>query len=170
MWRACWGNLSKGFKTAPIRANLRFMQTSIKPIASFRWPRWPFQKGAADKIGGIQRKMLYILAGVRPRASETPAAYVQRRRSIAGGYVATVGKWSRDWARSLKSWHDHVERHHDPWAWSWPLLHWHDSDWLKRQREAASSVSESRTRTRVIRARPQRRWEEGLRDALPAAA
>ena len=114
--------------------------------------------------------MLFILAGVGPRVSESPAAYVQRRWSIAGVYVATVGKWSRDWARSVKSSHDHVERHHDPWAWSWPLLHWHASDRLQSQREAASSANESRTRTRGVGARPQRRWEEGLRDAVPAAA
>ncbi|CAK0801965.1 unnamed protein product, partial [Prorocentrum cordatum] len=32
MWRAFWGNMSKGLQTAPIWTKLRFMQTFIKPI------------------------------------------------------------------------------------------------------------------------------------------
>ena len=163
MWKAFWGNHTQGLISSPMPCKLRFLQGAIQSIASFRWSRWPFQKSAADKLDGVQRKMIYILARVRPRPTEDVAAFVQRRRSVAGGFIGTAGKWSLAWGQSLKSWYDHVDRRHDPWAWSWPLIHWHDDEWIQTQRAAASAQNESRTRTRAYRGKPNRRWTEGYR-------
>ena len=63
----------------------------------------------------------------------------------------------------LKNWHAHVDRRHDPHAWSPHLLSWRGNQWLSIQRLWNSAHGESRTNTRVFRGKVHRQWEEGLK-------
>ena len=44
MWRSFYGNLSEGLLTSNETTKLRFLNTSIATIPSFRWARWPYQE------------------------------------------------------------------------------------------------------------------------------
>ena len=44
MWRSFYGNLTPGLVRASVAAKMRFLQSSIRSLASFRWSRWPYQR------------------------------------------------------------------------------------------------------------------------------
>ena len=109
--------------------------------------------------------MIAILMRIKPAEGEPYDAFCQRRHIIAGKQASKSGRWSLRWATSIDKWAAHVDRKHDSMAWSHIILGWHGGFWLDLQRLFNSSGSESRTRTRAVRGKVQRRWEEGLDDA-----
>ena len=169
MWRSFFGNLSRGLLASPESTKMRFPLSSIASIGSFRWPRWPYQQSYADRLDTIQRKMVGILMKVRPSAGETVESYRRRRRKLTNGSATKVGLWSHLWAKSMRTWHSHVQRGHDARAWSGPLLRFRPLGWLNLQRLTASKANESRTRTRAYRGYVHRRWCEGLEAAQQVA-
>ena len=162
MWRSFYGNLTQGLLSSSEKVKARFLNANILAVASSRWARWPYQKSYGSGLDSIQRKMLAHLLQIKPAEGEPFDAFVQRRHIICGHKASSVGRWSSKWAQGVVNWSEHVERRHDPKAWSHTALGWHDSQWLHFRRLIESSIGESRTRTRCIRGAPQRRWEEGL--------
>ena len=165
MWRSFYGNLSKGLPQAGRHAKFRSLQTSIQPIASFRWARWPFQRSYAGQLDRIQLKMLATMLGIAPKPAEPFDASAERRHREAGRLAAACGRWSNAWARSLTTWNDHLHRRHNTGTWAPALLRWHDQGWLSWRRLLESIGSESRTRTRAYRGKAHRIWEESLNEA-----
>ena len=163
MWRSFFGNMSRGLGGATQKAKMRFLRTSISPIAGFRWSRWPFQDTYAASLDRIQRRMISALMQIKPAPHEGLDDFVKRRHIISGKVATKSGRWSHMWAQSIGKWNDHVQRKHDPTTWSAPLLEWHGPEWLQLQRLiASSSTQESRTNTRAYRGKVHRRWSEGL--------
>jgi hypothetical protein len=166
MWRSFFGNYGKGLRKCTKVAKMRFLRSSISPIASFRWARWPYQVTYASKLDTVQRQMIGMMMGIRPRPHEDAQDFTRRRRLTTGHVASRHGRWSAAWRDSLMSWHAHVTRNHDTKAWSLPLLEWHSDDWLDEQRLLSSSgPTESRTDTRARSGKPHKRWSEGLQQA-----
>ena len=162
MKRAFYGNLTPGLRRSGKAAKLRFLDSSVRSIARFRWPRWPFTRELADKLDACQRKFLYALFPVQPRLDEQIDEFFARRHRAASRLASASGRWSTIWLGDLRKWHAHVQRKHDPHTWSHHLLDWKGHQWLTLQRLWNSARGESRTGTRVSRGKPRRRWEEGL--------
>ena len=110
-------------------------------------------------------KMIATLIRIRPANDEPYDAFCQRRHIVTGKKASKSGRWSESWARSVHNWAAHVDRKHDNRAWSHILLGWRGGFWLEMQRFIKSRGRESRTRTRTVRGKVQRRWEEGLQEA-----
>ena len=165
MWRAFCGNLSASLLLSSENVRMRFLKSSIVSVASSRWARWPYQRSFADKLGRVQRKMIANLMNIKPVEGEAFDAFCQRRHIVTGIKTSKVGRWSQQWAASIDSWAAHIDRKHDDKAWSHVILGWHDGMWLQWQRFLQSSGHESRTRTRAVRGKVHRRWEEGLEEA-----
>ena len=166
MWRSFFGNMSDGLLQSPLEVKLRFLNRCISPNAAFRWARWPYHHGYAAKLDRTQRKMISNLLQIRPKPSEAYEDFSKRRRLFCGRQASKHGRWSHFWAESICSWNDHVMRNHDNKAWSTSLLHWHGESWLALQRQVASrGATDSRTGTRAVRSKVQKRWFEGAQAA-----
>ena len=120
----------------------------------------------ASKLDIVQRQMIGMMMEIRPRPHEDVEDFMRRRRLTTGQLASHHGRWSTAWRDSVVSWHAHVQRNHDSKAWSLPLLEWHSEQWLDEQRLLCSSGAESRTGTRMSSGKPQRRWSEGLKQAV----
>ena len=162
MRRSFFGNLSAGLLAAPEKTKLRFLNSCIASIPAFRWPRWPYQDTYAERLDSTQRHMIAVLMQCKPRAEETFENFATRRRMYCGRIASKHGRWSKLWAKGLCDWSAHVNRRHDPGAWSHHLCAWHDSSWIKAQRLRESSGNESRTRTRSYRGKVHKRWAESV--------
>ena len=58
MWGAYYGNVRCGLQQAPVKAQLRFLSTCVRPIAGFRWSRWPFHESSAARLDRVQTNMI----------------------------------------------------------------------------------------------------------------
>ena len=166
MWRCFYGNLSAGLKASSNKAKMRFLQSSVSSIPSFRWSRWPHQDTCKTTLDATQRHMIGILTGCRPSPEEPFEKFRKRRHKLTNRLAAKHGKWSKSWACKVKSWGDHVYRNHDPATWSASLLRFHGEDWLQQQRVRSSGIAESRTNTRAYRGHVHRRWQQGYERVL----
>ena len=165
MWRSFYGNLSLGLLNSSEKTKMRFLESSILSVVLSRWARWPFQRSYGDRLDRVQRKMIENLLRIKPAEGEPYDAFCQRRHIITGKKASKYGRWSERWARSINDWAAHVERNHDNKGWSHFILGWRGGFWLEMQRFFQSRGNESRTRTRSVRAKAQRRWEEGVTEA-----
>ena len=162
MCRSFCANVNSGLLRASRPAKYRFLNSCVRTIASFRWPRWPFIKSYAAKLDALQRKFLTSLMQIKIKPDEPYDAFVQRRH-ISGGHLASAcGRWSQCWANSVVSWDAHVQRAHDIDAWSHALVNWQPDAWLMLQRFLFSAGHESRTRTRAHHGHVQQRWDAGV--------
>ena len=166
MWGAFWANFRPGLRKAPSRAKLRFIQTCIKPVAAFKWSRWPWQKTYATRLDQTQSHMLALLFPCAPLPGESDNDYF-RRRSLRTGRLATkMGRWSTQWAQSVRNWHAHCARAHDAKNWCSHIYSFHGPAWLQQQRQNNSRQGETnRTCTRSTQGKVTRRWFEGHNDA-----
>jgi len=169
MWRCFYGNMSSGLAQAPMHAKMRFLNTCISTIPSFRWGRWPYQVGFAGSLDRTQRRMIAASMDIKPWPCDDAEAFRRRRHTTTGRIAAQSGRWSEMWARSVRNWGDHVLRNHDPGAWSHGLHTWHGQEWIQSQRSAMSSSGESRTGTRALRSNVFKRWEDGYFSAKTIA-
>ena len=151
-----------GLHNAPIANRLDLLDRCIKPMASFKWARWPWQKFFAQSIDRTQRLMIGKCIDIPMTSGEDTAEYSNRRRRVCASWAAARGRWSHAWARSVTTWHDHVLRGHDQLAWNRPVLDWQGLNWLEERRQ---TYSLRRTGTRAGPGRPAVRWEEGAAEA-----
>ena len=165
MTRAFYANVRLGLKRGSKIKKIHVLSTCILAIARARWARWPWQKSYGDSLNKLQRQFLAVLFDVKPRPQEDIGVFQERRHAFTQHLAQEMGLWSVEWARSIVSWSDHVARYHDAGSWIPALLGWQDSVWLSIRRALFSSSGISRTRTRVFRGKPERRWEEGLAKA-----
>ena len=167
MLRAFHANVNHGLQHASEIAKQRFLSGSVLAIAKARLARWPYMSSTAGSLNTLQRKMISTLYGIRPRPEEPYEYFCIRRRAEASTIARRHGLWNREWARSITSWHQHVLREHDAETWSKPLLAWRGPEWLNLQRWL---FGDSRTRSRVSRGKPSRRWLDGAAQAAVVAA
>ena len=167
MWGSFFGNLQPGLLDASQKARMRFLASCVKPVAGFRWTRWPYQKAYACRLDAVQTGMISRLEHVRPRRGEQPLDFFVRRARRCSQLATTYGRWSASWRRQVCTWHAHLERAHDEGTWGHKLRHYHDESWLlERRAEAARQYScMSRLNIRAICGRPTKRWSEGLSTA-----
>ena len=117
----------------------------------------------------VQNHMLARLLQTNRLPGEDTDCYFRRRRVICRRLSAKMGRWSDSWARAVCTWVGHVQRGHDPGAWTTVLYDWHASEWLQRQRVSASrGGSARRLGTRAGPGRPATRFFEGAEIALIA--
>ena len=166
MWRGFFGNLSAGLLASSEQTKLRFLNSCIASIPAFRWARWPYQASYADRLDRLQRHMIGTLMQCKPKANESFEDFSRRRHIFCGKLASKHGRWSQQWAQSLRNWSAHVDSQHDPGSWSCPIVNWHDEIWLASRRFWRSSLGESRTQTRRYRGKVHKRWEASL-VALP---
>ena len=164
MWKCFYANLNGGLTTSSRTTKLNFLDRCVRPLASWKWARWPHQRTLATKLDQAQTHMIGILCPVHPRPQEAPLDYF-RRRSLLNGRVATkAGRWSQAWARAIVGWQGHFTRDHANCKWAPAMSAWHDSEWL----EARRGRYRARTRTRATRGKPSVRWQDGF-DAAKVA-
>ena len=167
MWASFWANFGPALRRAPKHAKLRFLQGCVRPIASFKWSRWPWQPTYAKKLDQLQTHMLSLVFPCAPVLNEDSSDFFRRRSLNAGRLASSMGRWGAAWARSSIAWHDHVVRAHDTKNWCHYIYSFHGHSWLEAQRLAHSRAGETnRTCTRASRAKVTRRWFEGHADAL----
>ena len=149
---------------------MRFLASCVKPVAGFRWTRWPYQRAYACRLDAVQTGMISRLENVRPRLMETPLDFFMRRARRCSQLATRYGRWSASWRHHVCTWHAHLERAHDEGTWSHKLKDHHDENWLlERRAEAArENSSMSRLNLRSTPGRPSMRWFEGLNAAKAA--
>ena len=160
MWGSFYRNLQPGLRGASQKARLGFLSSSIKPVASFRWSRWPFQASYAKRLDYVQTSMIGRLENIRPRLGEEPSCFFRRRAQRCNQLANISGKWSCSWRRHVCTWRAHLERGHDQHAWAHKFFNHQAEEWL-----STDSCSSSRLRTRVCPGRPSTRWFEGVHSA-----
>ena len=162
MWSCFWANFRPGLKRAPRHAKINFLERCVRPIASFKWSRWPFQPTYAKKLDQIQTHMLSLLFPCAPLMHEGTDDYFRRRSLNTGRLATSAGRWSASWAVSVQRWHDHVMRAHDETNWCHYVYNFHGQSWLDLQRRMQSKAGETnRTCTRSAHGKVTRRWFEG---------
>ena len=121
-----------------------------------------FQRSYTQRLDRLQRKLLAIVFSIRPQHGESWDDYALRRRMESSALARKSVVWSREWAKAVCSWSDHLQRGQDAQAWTPTILGWRDGNWLALQRLTSSSGTESRLRSRIVRGRPLPRWEESI--------
>lgn len=163
VWRAYWANASASLRNCSDKAQARFMNSSLRTIAGFRWSRWPYQKSYADRLDCLQRHLISCMQPLVPQPGESQETYARRRRLKASGVARRWGRWSKLWAQDTVSWDSHISRGRDRACWNRSLRDWHGSAWLQAQRfENSSGGSWARTRTRSMPGHPATRWHKGI--------
>ena len=163
VWAAYFSNMHRGFFDASLRARLDFLNNSMRPVLRFRWSRWPYQTSYASRLDSLQRHLIAKSIVFRPQPGEDVDTYFRRRTLHCSRIAAGMGLWSTEWKTSLRLWRNHIERAHDPGHWSGHILHWHSVDWLQSQRVQHSSGGFlGRTRTRISRGTPAKRWMDSF--------
>ena len=166
VWGSYFCNAHEGLKRASLKAQMRFLNGSLKSVMGFKWSRWPFQKSYAQRVDRLQRTLIGCIRPVRPFAGESADAYFLRRGRVCGRIASEAGTWSACWARHVVTWDDHVTRNRDTGAWSKGIRDFHDASWLQRRRaELGSAHSWNRTGTRAQRGHPSTRWRDGVAQA-----
>ena len=169
-WGAFYANFGPGLRTSSTATKLRFLNSCVLPILSFRWAQWAWQTSLAQRIDSLQRHMTTLLFPVKPRPSEDTASYFLRRSRVMGQIAQAVGSWSQAWAHQLETWNAHVRRRHDSRVWSHHLIDWHATQWLEDRRALASRRGQYRgTATRSLQGPPARRWQDGFLEAPSGA-
>ena len=93
IWAAYWSNASEGLRRSSLRAQRKFLNTSIRPVAGFRWSRWPWQRTYADRLDRLQRAVISCMRPIRPLPGEVPARYFRRRTRACSRVATECGKW-----------------------------------------------------------------------------
>ena len=166
MWASFWANFRPSMRRCGAGAKLRFLNSSIKSLGQFRWSRWPYQKTYAKTLDRIQSHMVSLLFPFVAIPGEAPSDYFRRKSINAGRFASSSGRWSTSWATSVRKWHAHIIRCHDPKTWAKSIYEHHDSAWLAKKRRLASHRHDvSRTKTRSVRGNVA----EGLEEARAVA-
>ena len=130
IWGAYWANSHAGLLRASRQAQDRFMKGSLKPVAAFRWSRWPWQRTYGKRLDKIQRALIGCMRPVCPQPGEEISIYHRRRHLLHSRAAEQQGRWSKLWAKNVINWENHVTRAHDSGIWSLPLHDWHGEQWL----------------------------------------
>jgi len=167
MWRAFYGNFGKRMCNAPQQDKIKLLNRAVLPIATYRMPRWPYQRTAAQRVDRTQNKMLSIALGVKAMAHETPEGFVRRKNRIVSQAATSTGKWSAVWKSRVGKWSDHLNRAHNGNSWAAKTLHYHGKEWLQKQRIMHAvgqfgSMLAGRTCTRSIQGVIHKRWHDGV--------
>ena len=167
MWRSFYGNFGRSMNSAPLEMKLNLLDRTVRPIASYRMSRWPFQVHAAKRIDRTQTKMIRTLMREKVQAGDDPAAFVLRRNRAAAGVARRRGLWSAVWKRRVIEWNDHLGRERNRNSWAAKTLIFHGSEWLQERRRmhatgSSSSLLAGRTCTRATRGIVHRRWHDGV--------
>ena len=122
MWRAFYANRVPGLLRAPLATRARFLDSVIRPVACFRWSRWPFQATYAARLDSTQSHMLAKLVHVSPRPGEDRKAFFLRRSRFCAQILNNRARWSATWAKHCVDWKAHLDRAHDTKSWG-PIGH-----------------------------------------------
>ena len=144
---------------------LLFLQSSVLPIFRYKFSRWPWSKTIAGKLDAAQTHMIALLNPLPRWTGESDQDFLTRRSLAAGRLATSSGRWSHHWASAVCSWEAHVNRAHDPKAWSKAVYSYRGASWLQQRRAEFSSGQTSRTNTRSLHARVAARCEESLEAA-----
>ena len=168
VWGSYYANTTAGFYKASVRDRLKFLQTCVKPAASFKWTKWPYTPTLAGRLDQLQRHLVGNALRICPRSSESWEAFRRRRHTITHKVTVETGMWSNDWKNAIIAWEQHIERPSDRGNWSKPAYDYHGAAWMLEQRLAHGyRNSFARTSTRAIRGKPAKRWFEGLDGCTP---
>ena len=159
LWGSFYANARPSLLKSPLASRMRFLETCVKTVASFRWSRWPFQATYANRLNGIQNHMMARLLQITPDSGEDIDTYFSRRRRLSAQMSRRQGKWSVAWAKSCVTWEAHVLRGHDPGSWAKRIYEWHGQQWLQEQRLQQGRRG---TGTRAGPGRPATRYHEGV--------
>ena len=163
MWGSFYANQHPALKKASLKGKQKFLTGCIRPVAAFRWTRWPFQSTYASRLDSVQTNMVGRLIDVTPNAQEDAQCYFRRRRHICRQIATSWGPWSSQWKRHVVTWGQHIERAHDSCLWSHKLIGWRGEGWLhERCVENSQDGALNRTATRLVAGRPATRWHEGF--------
>ena len=137
-------------------------------VAGRRFPsaKWSFTPGLAWRADQLQRALIGVLLGLRPRPEETAAVFFLRRARAVADFAKGQGLWSVRLAKRLLGWKEHLDRAADRPQRSWAalILPWKDSQWLQLRRMAVGSrlATGGRTDTRVHGGFVYKRWEDSI--------
>ena len=167
MWRAFFGNFGKSMRNAPKHEKIKLLNRAVLPIATYRMPRWPYQRTAAKRLDRVQNKMLSIALGVKAMAHETPEGFVRRRNRVVCEAATETGRWSATWKSRVCKWNEHLNRAHNGHSWAAKTLQYHGKEWLQQQRILNAvgqfgSMLAGRTCTRSIQGVIHKRWHDGV--------
>ena len=166
MWKCFYANLNGGLRTSSKATKLRFLDACVRPLAAWKWARWPWQKTAATRLDQTQTHMIAILCPVQPRPREEPLEFFRRRSLLTGRIAAAAGRWSKSWAKAVVGWHGHYTRDHAGCKWAPAISAWHDREWLAERRLRHTGANKTtRTNTRATQSRVHVRWLDGLEAA-----
>ena len=161
MWGSFFGNLAGRFRSLGPGRGTALMWRSVEPLLRFRAMRWPCQQATSTRISHIQHAMASRILGVTQRPDEDNVSFYRRRDVAAATHIDTW-RWHHLHKKALAGWYRHLARRRNADAWASRLLHIHGANWMDSQRSQHSLGKESRTRTRSIRGKVSKRWDESI--------
>ena len=163
MWQAYYGDVRhSSLHTSQIAIKQQLLQRAVAPVFAYRCPRWTWSATRAKRLDAIQNVMVAKCLRVAPLPSEDHIGYRIRRSRLASE-LNRGHRWSVEWQRRLRSWNDHVNRHHE--SWMFRLLAHHNAAWIQEQRRLhGTSASGSRTCTRTLPGRVATWWQEAFQN------
>ena len=133
------------------RCSLRFLSAAT---------RWAFTRSRAFSLHATQRQMLSIILRLRILPGETPESFVRRRGRACSEMQAHTGTWSKDWARDITSWSEHLRRSRNHNTWAAMVSEILPPEELQRRRALHSSPH-----TRNASGFTFKKWFESVQDA-----
>ena len=107
MWQQYLAN-NGTIKTLPLIAHARLLNRAVRPILTFKCPRWAFREEHAKRVDRMQIFLLTRCTAKKLRAhnhGEDRWTWVFRE---AWNAARVAGLWSTIWAKSMTTWHAHI--------------------------------------------------------------
>ena len=121
--RAWFATVKKeGARELSLAANLRLMNTTIKPLVMFKTTGMPFGKTRADQISRLQRSLVQQVLKLPRLDEEEAAAYQKRKHTATTAALKTTTDWRQATASRTLQWHEHNTRNNGNRLWAAELI------------------------------------------------
>ena len=123
MWQSFYANAgATGNAKLPLHAKISLIKRATLPHLDSHAARWPFTRERARWLDQLQRRMIGSCNVTASEPEDTAELFVRRRNSEVAAIQRRMGRWSDKWAKLQVSWHDHLLRERNSWAWGAQLL------------------------------------------------
>ena len=101
-------------RLAPIHHRLLWWRSLCKGLGDYRFGLWPLQSSDVRDIDACNRKLLFLIVGLRPEPGEAKQTFcIRRSRAVKRKAARANVDVAKQWALKTVTWLEHLHRHPD---------------------------------------------------------
>ena len=112
----------EGARELSLAANLKLMNTTIKPLVMFKTTGMPFGKTRSDQISRLQRSLIQQVLKLPRQEDEDAIAYQKRKHTATTAALKTTSDWRHTAATRTLQWNEHNIRNNSNRLWAAEII------------------------------------------------